>query len=215
MIVICWYVKSLLVQVMAWYHHAINHHLNKCWSRLGYHMLLLSLDNLPYEATIILNKSSQYHGFWYPLYSDIIMSMMASQITGISIVYPTICSGTDQRKHQSSASLAFVRGIHWWPVNSPHKGLVTRKIFSFDDIIMLAPQIISHQLECHWLCQLISWLIPFKRQRYIVYFLTTTLPIHCSMFVLCGIFWKWYKYGEWLGTHSIEFQSYFRHFHSR
>ena len=46
--------------------------------------------------------------------------------------------GADQRKHQSSASLAFVRGIHWWPVNSPHKGLVTRNMFPFDDVIMRA-----------------------------------------------------------------------------
>ena len=44
--------------------------------------------------------------------------------------------GTDQRKHQSSALLAFVRGIHRWPVNSPHKGPVTRKMFPFDDVIM-------------------------------------------------------------------------------
>ena len=42
--------------------------------------------------------------------------------------------GVDQRKHQSSASLAFVRGIHRWPMNSPHKGAVTRKMFSFDDV---------------------------------------------------------------------------------
>ena len=54
---------------------------------------------------------------------------MASQITGLAIVYSTIYSGADQRKHQSSASLAFVRGIHRWPVNSPHKGPVTRKWF--------------------------------------------------------------------------------------
>ena len=46
-------------------------------------------------------------------------------------------SGAGQRKHQSSASLAFVRGIHRWPVNSPHKGPVTRKIYPFDDVIML------------------------------------------------------------------------------
>ena len=39
-------------------------------------------------------------------------------------------------KHRSSASLAFVRGIHRWPVNSPHKGPVTRKMFPFDDVIM-------------------------------------------------------------------------------
>ena len=58
------------------------------------------------------------------------------QITGVSIVYSTVCSGADQRKHQSSASLAFVRGIHRRPVNSSHKGPVTRKMFPFDDVIM-------------------------------------------------------------------------------
>ena len=58
------------------------------------------------------------------------MCVMASQITCISIfVYSTVCSGTDQRKHQSSTSLAFVRGIHRWLVNSPHEGPVTRKMF--------------------------------------------------------------------------------------
>ena len=69
-------------------------------------------------------------------YTDVIMDAMASQVIGISIIYPTVCSGTDQRKHQSSASLAFVRGIHGWPVNSPHKGPVTQKMFSFDGVIM-------------------------------------------------------------------------------
>ena len=52
---------------------------------------------------------------------------MQPQITGVSIVYKTVCSGADQRKHQSSASLAFVRGIHRSPVNSPHKWPVKRK----------------------------------------------------------------------------------------
>ena len=65
------------------------------------------------------------------------MSTMASQITSLTIVYSTVYSGVDQRKHQSSASLAFVRGIHRSPVNSPHKGQVTRKIFPFDDVIMI------------------------------------------------------------------------------
>ena len=64
------------------------------------------------------------------------MNAMASQITSLAIVYSTVYSGANQRKHKSSASLAFVRGIHRWPVNSPHKGPVTRKMFSFDDIIM-------------------------------------------------------------------------------
>ena len=61
---------------------------------------------------------------------------MASQITSLTVVYSTGYSGSDQRKHQSSASLAFVRGIHRWPVNSPHKGPVTRKTFPFDGVIM-------------------------------------------------------------------------------
>ena len=69
------------------------------------------------------------------LNSDVIMSTMASRITSISIVYSTICSGTDQRKHQCSASLTFVRGIHWWLVNSPHKGPVTGKCFH----LMMSP----------------------------------------------------------------------------
>ena len=64
------------------------------------------------------------------------MSAMAYQITGVSIVYSTVSSDADQRKHQSFASLAFVRGIHQWLVNSPHKRPVTRKMYSFDDVIM-------------------------------------------------------------------------------
>ena len=44
---------------------------------------------------------------------------MVSQITSFSIVCSTICWGTNQRKHQSSTSLASVRGILWWPVDSP------------------------------------------------------------------------------------------------
>ena len=62
-------------------------------------------------------------------YKDVIMSSMESQITSLKIVCSTGYSGADQRKHESSALLAFVRGIHRWPVNSPHKGPVTRKMF--------------------------------------------------------------------------------------
>ena len=69
-------------------------------------------------------------------YNDAIMGSMASEITSLTIVYSAVYSGADQRKHQSSASLAFVRGIHRGPVNSPHKGPVTRKMFPFDDVIM-------------------------------------------------------------------------------
>ena len=69
-------------------------------------------------------------------YSNVIMGAMASQITNLTIVYSTVYSSTDQRKHQSSASLAFVRGIRRWPVNSPHKWPVTRKMFPLDDVSM-------------------------------------------------------------------------------
>ena len=63
------------------------------------------------------------------------MTTMASQITSLTVVYLTVYSDADQRKHQSSVSLAFVRGIHpdrW----IPHKGPVTRKVFPFDNVIM-------------------------------------------------------------------------------
>ena len=64
------------------------------------------------------------------------MGAIGSQITSLTIVYSTVYSDADQRKHQSSTSLAFVWGIHRWPVNSPHKWPVTPKMFPFDDVIM-------------------------------------------------------------------------------
>ena len=67
---------------------------------------------------------------------------MTYQITSLRIVYSTAYSRANQRKHQSSASLASVRGIHRWPVNFPHKGPVTRKMFPFDDVIMFQSWII-------------------------------------------------------------------------
>ena len=75
-------------------------------------------------------KFYRYH------YCDVIMSRIVSQITSFAIVYSTVYSGANQRKHQSSMSLAFVQGIHRWPVNSPHKWPVTGKMFPFDVIIM-------------------------------------------------------------------------------
>ena len=64
------------------------------------------------------------------------MSAMVSQTTVVSIVYLTVDWGVDQRKNQRSVSLAFVRGIHWWPVNSPHKGPITCKMLPFCDFTM-------------------------------------------------------------------------------
>ena len=64
------------------------------------------------------------------------MSATACQITSVSVVCSIVGSGANQRKHQSSASLAFVWVIHRSPVNSPHKRPVTRKMYPFDDVIM-------------------------------------------------------------------------------
>ena len=69
-------------------------------------------------------------------YNDVIMSTMGSQNTRLMIVYSGVYSGANQRKYQSSTSLAFVWGIHQQPVDSPHKGPVTQKMFPFDDVIM-------------------------------------------------------------------------------
>ena len=66
-----------------------------------------------------------------PHYGDVIMSALTSQITSFAIICATVYSGADQGKHQSSASLAFVRWIHCWPVNSPHKRPETGKMFLF------------------------------------------------------------------------------------
>ena len=84
-----------------------------------------------------------WHVYRHPLasslnahYSDVIMSTVESQITCLRIVYSAVYSGANRRKHQSSALLAFVRGIHRSPVHSPHKGPVARKMFPFHDVIM-------------------------------------------------------------------------------
>ena len=92
-------------------------------------------------------------------YIDIMMGAKASQITSLTIVYSTVYSGADQRKYQSSASLAFVRGIHRGPVNSPHKGPVTLKMFPFDVVIVDA--VWSSTVRMHTVLALNS-LVPGK-----------------------------------------------------
>ena len=98
----------------------------------------LNWDEIPRN---VIRHSSLCH------FDDVIMSTIASQITSLTIVYSAIYSCADQSKHQSSASLAFVWGIHRGPVNSPHKWPVTRKMFPFDDVIMLLDREIH--IQCH------------------------------------------------------------------
>ena len=87
--------------------------------------------NAPRISSPLVVRCPSHH------YSDVIMGSIACQITSLTIVYSIVYSGEDQRKHQSSASLTFLRGIHRGPVNSPHKGPVTRKMCLFDDVIMI------------------------------------------------------------------------------
>ena len=92
-------------------------------------------------------------------YNDVIMGVIASQITSITILYSIVYLDADQRKRQSSASLTFVRGIHREPVNSPHKWPVTRKIFPVDDVIMSTSELsvvdhtVNQQCYIDILCQ--------------------------------------------------------------
>ena len=92
------------------------------------------IDYLPCESVLRCDEIVMFSCdetiqilLWSNSYSDVIMSAMASQITRVSIVCSIVCSGAYQIKPKSSASLAFVRGIH--------RG--TRKMFPFDDVIII------------------------------------------------------------------------------
>ena len=135
--------------IMIWYSYSIQykslgsslraHFTDRDWLNRHYHYGI--------DEWICPHKTVRYNYSFPPFngdltklmfhYHDVIMSPMASQNTSLTIVYSTDYSGADQRKHhQSSAWLAFVRGIHRWPVNSPHKGPVMRKMLPFDDVNM-------------------------------------------------------------------------------
>ena len=70
-------------------------------------------------------------------YNNVIISAKAPQISGLMVIFSTVYSDADQRKYQSSASLAFVRGIHRWPVYDPQKKASNAEKFPFDDVIMI------------------------------------------------------------------------------
>ena len=97
--------------------------------------VIIHSNNVLHQHSVCDSCGAIFH------YNDIIMGTIASQITSLMIVYSTVYSDVDQRKHQRSASLAFVWGIHRGPVNYPHKWPVTRKMFPFDGVIMCIFQI--------------------------------------------------------------------------
>ena len=135
---------------------------------------------LPHDIKPLPEPVLTYHH-----YNDVIMGAMASQITSLTIVYSTVYLGADQRKYQSSASLAFVRGIHRWPVNSPHKWPVTWKCFH----LMMSSWSVEFSvfLSSIWRVVLNTVLTLVKWTR--LYILITALYIY---FVLpCGVINYW------------------------
>ena len=106
------------------------HQIARCWMEVARHTM----------NTLHLRQNDRHFADIFKFmihYCDVIMGAIASQMTSLTIVYSIVYWDTVQRKHQSSASMAFVRGIHRGPVNSPHKWPVTRKMFPFDDVTML------------------------------------------------------------------------------
>ena len=120
--------RRILLEILSWYPIVLVKTLQLIWkSGIYIHVYVRVL-----EFVTNCSDLTRTH------YNDVIMSTMASQITSPTVVYLTVYTSADQRKHHSSASLAFVRGIHRGPVNSPHKGPVTQKMFPFDDVIILS-----------------------------------------------------------------------------
>ena len=120
-----------------------------CFCKYLIHWTLVWCYNLylPFTITIpILQRITNFH------YTDVDKGV--SQITSLTIVYSAVYAGGDQRKHQSSASLAFVWGIHRRPVNSSCKGPITRKIIPFDDVIMTNRFTFVNCHSQHWWVEL-------------------------------------------------------------
>ena len=115
-------------------------------------------------------------------YNDVIMGAMASRITGVSIFYSTLCLDVDPRKHQSSASVAFVRGIHLWQVIPLTKRPFKRIIFPFDDAIL--HELMNHLVIETWLLKIIPlWPVPMHMIRYIYVIVGTRGNLtHCSCY---------------------------------
>ena len=153
------------------------------------------------------------------------MTATASQITTLRLFTQPFIPGADQKKHQSSASLAFVRGIHRWPVNSPLKGPVTRKMFPFDDVIMRNchnPNRTKHNKALYmfdliiWIFRVkISFLCPIRFQmiRFAHYsYATRALWRHKSRRLYCLFNMLSRNSVDWNFKHVLEFSS-FSDFH--
>ena len=154
---------------MAWCRGRLKHTLFQC----SYTKVDSRFVASQWETALLCNDVSHWVGASLEShYDNLIRGAIASQITSLTIVYSAVYSGADQSKHQSSASLAFVWGIHREPVNSPHKWPVTRKMFPFDDVIMIpglrpankrwhyfvTPSLIGKINQQEW-CYNLAWVI--------------------------------------------------------
>ena len=151
-------------------------------------------DSIPQvcESESIIHPGPSYNQIYVDFhYNDVIMSTMAPRVTSLTIVYSTVYSGVDQRKLQNSASLAFVRGIHRWPVNSPHIGPVTRKMFPFDDVIMVRSITVHEEPVTHEAFSyhdgfiiLSNSLLPWWMKREMGYYQRTTATLSVALHVM-------------------------------
>ena len=131
---------------------------------------------------------------------------IASQITSLTIVYSIVYSDADQRKHQSSSSLAFVWGIHWGLVNSPHKWPVTRKMFPFDDAIIWKLQARNLHCQCRRCCMILTFNTLRPRQNgwhfldNIFKCILMKISLKFAARVQLKIVHHWFR---WLGTSQV------------
>ena len=129
--------------------------------------------------------------FIFRQYNDDIMIAMAFHITDVLIVFWTVCSDTDQRKHKSSRSLAFVKGKHRWTVDSPHKGPVRWKMFPFGDVIKY-----RFCQNCKFL--IVNLYMQDPQMSLSGGILTCTVVRHINLLI-----WAWAKYGSPLLTNLL------------
>ena len=126
------------------------------WFLMFLYILLNSCD--PFIDMLRCCFSGIYHISWGPVYKQIqffptsrtdseSLQWRHNQRDSVPIIFSTACPGADQRKHQSTAT-GLCERIHRSPVNSPHRRLVTQKMFLFDDVIMVTDHVMFHELEC-------------------------------------------------------------------
>ena len=143
--------KSTLVQVMAWCRQATCHYLSQCWPRSmlpfgvtrpqwvkdQYPLVMINSELSISDSTVLSIDAPVWLAILHKHYNDVIMGAMASQITSLPIVYSTVYSF--RRRSKKKSKLCVTGLCAWnspWPVNSPHKWAIMRKMFPFDDVIM-------------------------------------------------------------------------------